>query len=250
MANILITGASSGIGEALAYYYAKFPTNNLFLCGRNVDRLSAVAKKCGTLGAKVFSQIADVTSPAQMQAWIEACHQQAPLNLVIANAGVATCDDESTDAIYNTFQTNVFGVLNTVLPALEIFKKETYKNKQIAIMSSIAGYYGMPPCPAYSASKNCVKAFGQALRGRYGKKDIKINVICPGFIRSRITEKNTCPMPFFMEADFAAQKIAKGLRNNQGIISFPWQLRIAVWLMSVLPNPISNFIGSKLPYKV
>ncbi len=249
MANILITGASSGLGEGLAYFYASKKNTTLFISGRNQDRLNNVAKKCIDLGATVHANVIDVTKKEAMQEWITQCHLQAKLNLVIANAGVSTDNDECCDAMYNTININVVGVLNTILPVLDIYKTQKYKNKQIAIISSIAGYFPMAQCPAYSASKNCVKTLGLAFRERYKKHGIKINVICPGFIRSRITDKNTCPMPLFMETDIAAQKIADRLERNQGLISFPFAFRFVAWFISSLPYCISSFLMSLLPNK-
>ena len=124
------------------------------------------------------------------------------------------------------------------------------KPRIIAITASIAGYHGLAGCPSYSASKACVKAYGEAMRIRLAKENIQLNVICPGFVRSRITDKNTCPMPFFMEAPQAAEIIAKGVDGNKGIIAFPWPLRLSAWFMSCLPNIISDFIYSRLPHKV
>lgn len=82
------------------------------------------------------------------------------------------------------------------------------------------------------------------------KFGINVSVICPGFVRSRITDKNTCPMPFFMEAENAAKIIVERIDKNVGLIAFPWQMRFATWLGSILPNCVSDFIYSKLPYKV
>mgnify|MGYP000198115347 FL=1 len=185
-----------------------------------------------------------------MRAWINQSNKKAALNLVLANAGVATIK-ENDENVYNTFNTNVFGVLNTVLPAVALFSKRRGKGvKAIAMLSSIAGYHGLAGCPSYSASKACVKAYGEALRVYLAPKDIQISVICPGFVKSRITDKNTCPMPFFMPAEKAAGIIGRGLENNVGLIAFPWPMRLAVWFLSVLPNCVSSFICSKLPYKV
>ena len=134
-----------------------------------------------------------------MRAWINQSNKKAALNLVLANAGVATTK-ENDENVYNTFNTNVFGVLNTVLPAVALFSKRRGKGvKAIAMLSSIAGYHGLAGCPSYSASKACVKAYGEALRVYLAPKDIQISVICPGFVKSRITDKNTCPMPFFKQ---------------------------------------------------
>ena len=249
--NILLTGASSGIGEALAYYYAKQETTeNIFICGRNTERLEDVAKKCETLGtAKIHATTLDVSNKSDVLNWINNAEKQAPLNLIFANAGVATLE-ETPENIFNTFNINVMGVLNTVVPAVEIYKKREDKNKIIAITSSIAGYHGLSSCPSYSASKACVKAYGEALRLDLLKYNIQVNTICPGFIRSRITDKNKCPMPFFMETEPAAEIIAKRIEKNIGLIAFPWPMRFATWFLSILPNRFSDFIYKRIPHKV
>lgn len=291
--NVLITGATSGIGEALALYYARYGAKNLFICGRNESRLDVVAKKCRSFGTVVFAKVLDVTDQQAVKYWLEECEQTAPLNLVIANAGVATLE-ETTENVYNTFNTNINGVLNTVLPTIEIYKnrirrqtgdsnssldqfihkmkkqKQAFSlnpfrkkylgdigcelfhtdSKAIAITSSIAGYHGLAACPSYSASKACVKAWGEALRISLKPFRINVSVICPGFVRSRITDQNTCSMPFFMEADKAAEIIAQRIEKNIGLIAFPWPMRFVSWLGSILPNRVSEFIYSRLPYKV
>ena len=248
--NILITGASSGIGAALAIYYAEHHAATLFLCARNKERLENVAQKCRYRGATVYTKVLDVTDKDAVAQWINECNQQAPIDLVYANAGVST-GQETPENIYNTFNTNIFGVLNTITPAVEIFKnRKDNAKKTVAIISSIAGYHGLPACPSYSATKACVKAYGEALRENLKKENINVCVICPGFVRSRITDKNTCPMPFFMEANQAASIIAKGVAKNTGLIAFPYMMRLAVYLLSVLPNCISGFIYGRLPHKV
>lgn len=249
--NILITGASSGIGEALALYYAKQGIQTLFICGRNAERLKHVAAECSKSGITVHRKILDVTDREQTAAWIKSCDKTARLNLVFANAGVST-GAETASNIYNTFNTNIFGVLNTVLPTIELYqrRKKTDSPRIIALTSSIAGYHGLAGCPSYSASKACVKAYGEAMRVRLAQENIQLNVICPGFVRSRITDQNTCPMPFFMEAENAAELIAEKIDRNVGLIAFPLPMRLAAWLGSILPNALSTYIYSKLPYKV
>ena len=119
--NILLTGASSGIGKALALYYAKQPeTENLFICGRNEKRLNAVKQACEKAGtATIHAQVLDVTDRIAVEKWINDAEKTAYLNLVFANAGVATLE-ETPKNIFNTFNTNVMGVINTVTPAVEI----------------------------------------------------------------------------------------------------------------------------------
>lgn len=248
--HVLITGASSGIGEALAIYYASHGVKLLSLCGRNKERLDKTAEECRKFGVEVDARIVDVRMKEDVEAWINEANEKMPLNLVFANAGVATLE-ETTDNVRRTFFVNVLGVVNTVLPVIELFKKAPEEQmKHIAITSSIAGYHGMPTCPSYSATKACVKAWGEGLRLSLAPLGIRVSTICPGFIRSRITDKNTCPMPYFMEADKAAEIIAKRIEKNVGLIAFPWQMRLATWLGSILPNRLSDFIYSKLPYKV
>ena len=248
--HVLITGASSGIGEALAIYYAKNGTNLLSLCGRNEERLNKTADECQKLGAKVDVKIVDVADKAEVEAWVKSANDKMPLNLVFANAGVATLE-ETSENVLRTFNINVMGVVNTVLPVIELFKKAPADQmKHIAITSSIAGYHGMPTCPSYSATKAGVKAWGEGLRLSLAPLGIRVSTICPGFIRSRITDKNTCPMPYFMETDKAVEIIAKRIEKNVGLIAFPWQMRFATWIASILPNCVSDFIYSKLPYKV
>ena len=245
--HILITGASSGIGEALAIHYAKNKgCHMLSLCGRNAERLNAVAEKCRVEGVEVEAKILDITDAKATENWIKDTHKHHPLNLVFANAGVATTQ-ETSENIRRTFETNVMGVVNTVLPVLDLFKQNPQQeNRHIVILGSIAGYHGLPACPSYSASKAGVITWGKALRLRHKKDGIKISVVCPGFVRSRITDKNTCPMPFFMEADKAAEIIATRVEKNVGLIAFPWQMRFATWLGSILPNRLSDFIYEHL----
>lgn len=250
--NILITGATSGIGEALALYYAEHGATNLFICGRNKERLADVKLRCEEKGAKVYADIMDVTDSESMRKWIEKSNQTAPLNIVIANAGVST-GEETESNVRNTIQTNVCGVVNTALPTIEAFNNRSSINtydKHLVLIASIAGYHGLATAPSYSASKAFVKAWGEALHLSLREKHIKVSVVCPGFVRSRITDKNTCPMPFFMEAPQAAKIIANGIRKNKGIIAFPWPLRFSAWLLSCLPNVLSDLIYGKLPHKV
>ncbi len=249
--NILITGASSGIGEALALHYAKEGAACLFICGRNAKRLDDVAARCRASGAKVYPKIIDITDEKAVTAWLNDCQKIAPIHLVFANAGVSTTQ-EIPENIRRTFATNVNGVVNTVLPAIEIMQKAPKKQpKHIVITASIAGYHGLPACPSYSATKACVKAWGEALRIDLQKRyALKVSVVAPGFVRSRITDKNTCPMPFFMEADKAAALIARRVDKNIGLIAFPWPMRFGAWIISILPNALSNLIYRLLPYKV
>ncbi len=247
--NTLITGASSGIGEALALACAK-RGDTLFLCGRDNARLEDVVRRCRSLGAATYGTVVDVTDRAAVAAWIQASEAIAPIERVFSNAGVGT-GLENTENMRKTFDINVGGTLNVVLPVLDIFQARRLSNeRQILITASIAGYGPLKSCPAYSATKSCVKTWGLALRGMLAREGIKVSVICPGFVRSRLTDKNTCPMPFFMEADKAADIILKRADKNIGLIAFPWPMRFATWFLSILPFRLNELINRLLPAKI
>jgi len=238
---ILITGASSGIGAALAQHYAAEGVY-LALSGRDRDRLEEVAERCRDRGAEVAPEAIDVTDKEAMRAWIAGVDDAHPLDLVIANAGVGITPSREVpvdEATERTFAINVHGVFHTIHPALERMKAR--QRGQIAIMSSIAGYMGLPTAAPYSASKVAVKAYGDALRGAYWGR-VRVNVICPGFIESPMTARNRFPMPFLWSADKAAQVIARRLARNRGIITFPWPMWLALATLSRLPRGLAIFL--------
>lgn len=142
--NVLITGASSGIGEALARHYAITGAGTLFISGRNRERLETVKTACERYNVKVYAEVMDVTYRQNTAAWIKKCEEIAPLNIVYANAGVATLE-ETPENIYNTFNTNVFGVLNTLIPTVEIFKIAVTNTKPLLLLLPSPVITACPP---------------------------------------------------------------------------------------------------------
>ncbi len=248
MKTVLITGASSGVGEAIAVECARRGAETMFICGRDAGRLEAVAEKCRGLGAKVSAKIVDVADESAMREWIEACDAESPLEVVYSNAGIGTGREDEVN-VRRTFAVNLGGCLNTVLPAIECFRRRGSGRRQIVITSSIAGYAPLSTCPSYAGTKAAVKSWGLSLRGMLKREGIKVNVVCPGFIRSRITDRNTCPMPFFMEADRAARTIVGRVERNVGLIAFPWPMRLATWLLASMPWRLAEFVSGILPEK-
>ncbi len=248
--SILITGASSGIGKALALLYATTGIT-LFLSARHIGRLNDVAEQCRAQGARVIVSQTDVTDAEEMERWIIACDDNTPLDLLIANAGVsrdtAQADATSCNAVKAVFSINAQGVLNTVLPILP--RMRSRQHGQIALMSSLASFRGLPNATAYCASKGMVRLWGESLRATLAVDHVRVSVICPGFIRSRITDANRFRMPFFMEADVAARTIQRALIRNKGRIAFPWLLYLGVWFLSALPDTIADWLCRRLPVK-
>lgn len=251
MTSVLITGASSGIGEALALHYAR-PGMFLALSGRNEERLDAVAQACRSKGAVVDIAVLDAVDRDNMAGWIADVDETRPLDLVIANAGISggtggVMNGEPVDQARHIFEVNVMGVLNTIEPVLP---RMLARNKgQIALVSSMAGFRGFPSAPAYSASKGAVRFYGEALRGALSKTGVRVNVIMPGFVKSRITDANDFPMPFLMAADKAAAIIATGLAKNHGRIAFPLPTYLGAWFISILPDVLAQKMLGKLPAK-
>jgi short-subunit dehydrogenase len=247
--SILITGASSGIGEALALAYAR-PGAELALTGRNAARLDAVAGACRDAGAATATALIDVTGREAMARWIGEVDAAAPLELVIANAGISAGTGRlgETDAqARQIFAVNFDGVMNTVLPALDGFRAR--RRGQVAIVSSLAGFRGIPGAPAYCASKAAVKVWGEALRGHLAPEGIGVTVVCPGFVKSRMTAVNKFPMPLLMEVERAAAIIQRGLARNKARIAFPRRLAAAVWLLAALPPALTDPLLRRMPEK-
>ncbi len=249
--HIVITGASSGIGEALALGYAA-PGVRLGLTGRDAGRLEAVAVACRAKGADVDAVTICVTDRAGMEQWLLKLDDRQPVDLVIANAGISAGMGKSRDAekpeqVRYLFEVNVTGVFNTIDPLLA---RMTVRGAgHIALMSSLAGFRGWPGAPAYSATKAAVRSYGEALRGTLARSGVQVHVICPGFVKSRITDVNQFPMPFIMDGKRAARIIRSGIARNKGRIAFPFPAYFPVWLLSVLPDALAGKILQRVPAK-
>ncbi|WP_419799338.1 MAG: SDR family NAD(P)-dependent oxidoreductase [Terasakiella sp.] len=249
MKHILITGASSGIGAALALEYAQ-EGHHLSLSGRNHERLNTIAQLCENKGAHVHTALIDVCDRAAMTDWLLKTDARHKIDLIIANAGISNGSgnaDNWEESTRDIFAVNLAGTLNTILPLLPTMVARG--SGQIALMSSLAGFRGLASSPAYSASKVCVKAYGEALRLRYGADGLKVNVICPGFVESGITRQNTFKMPLLMSGDKAARLIRRGLDKNKAIITFPWPMALATRLFASLPLWLVEGLSTFMPKK-
>lgn len=247
--SVLITGATGGLGAALARAYAG-PGVALALTGRDVTRLNGVADDCRAAGAEVTSDTLDVRDGAALGDWIAAVDDAAPLDLVIANAGISAGTGgggETDQQARRVFAVNVDGVVNTVLPAAARMRPRG--RGQIGIMASLAAFRGFPGAPAYCASKAAVRIWGEALRGELHGDGIGVSVICPGYVRTPMTAVNDFPMPFLMDAERAAAIIRRGLARGKARIAFPWPMYALVRAVAGLPPVITDPLLRRLPKK-
>jgi short-subunit dehydrogenase len=240
---IIITGASSGIGRAIALACAG-PNVILGLLGRDRERLIQTAAACRSAGAMVEIGVVDVRDADAMQHWLESFDQQHAVDLVIANAGVTgglasgnRC--ESTATSRSIIETNICGVLNTVQPLLGVMTQR--RSGQIAIISSIAGFVPVTDAPSYCASKAAVLRYGLALRSGLRSQGVKVNVVCPGYVATPMATREIGPRPFEVSAERAAALTLRGLRKNKAVIAFPRFLAMITWLGGVLPDRVRQF---------
>lgn len=246
---VLITGASSGIGAALAHAYAA-RNRRLILIGRDQTRLDAVSDAIQPTGAIVHSATIDITDKAFLSEWLKRVDSESPIDLAIANAGVSGGADggqESRDQIDHIFDVNVLGVLNTIHPLIEVMR--TRGHGQIALMGSLAGLRGFPGAPAYCASKAAVLSYGDSLRVALKSAGISVSVILPGFVDSAMTARNPYHMPLKMPADQAAAIIRRKLAKGKGRIAFPWPMAIAARAGQILPWPLVDRMLARAPAK-
>jgi short-subunit dehydrogenase len=238
--SIVITGASSGIGEALALDYAA-PGVALALTGRDAQRLEAVAEACRAKGATVSADAVDVVDRTRLAAFLTAFDDAHPVDLILANAGVSIDKDNSSlhdfSIIRKTFEVNVDGVFNTIEPLLDRLRAR--RRGQIGIVASLASFIGLPYSASYNGSKAAVRVWGESIRYVLKKDGIGVSVVCPGFVISRITVSAPFPMPFLMSAARASAIIRLGLARNKPRIAFPIGTKAGVWLGSVLPGGLT-----------
>ena len=237
--NIALTGASSGLGRALALELAT-PGVTLHLSGRDAARLSAVAAEVRARGAATTETRLDVTDRDAMGAWVQGI---PGLDLVIANAGISAGPGqghfEGSGQTRAVFATNVDGVFNTVLPALE------RRCRHIVIIGSIAGLIALPTSPAYSAAKAALDFWVRGVAPRAAREGIILTIVRPGFIRTPLTAKNPYAMPGLMDSERAAKIIATGIARGQKSITFPQWLASLAWLGNLLPKQLFSGVPGK-----
>ncbi len=242
MKRLILTGASGGLGLALAERFAR-PGASMLLLGRDEARLRAAADAARAKGAEVETVVRDVTDRGGMAAALTEFDARAPVDLLIANAGVTAGTrpggaPETPQDARRVWETNFAGMLNTVEPLLPALRARP--GARIALMSSMAALRPQPDLPSYSASKAAVRAYGVALRGALRREGASVSVICPGFVTSPMSARHQGFKPFEIGADRAAALIEKGLARRDPFITFPWPLTLLTWLDNRLPATVSD----------
>lgn len=249
---VAITGASSGLGRALAEACAA-PGVALHLAGRDAGRLGAVAEACRVRGATVHETVLDVTDAAAAAAWVQGAGR---LDLVIANAGISGGTGGATepaDQAQRIFATNVTGVLNTALPAIAAMAAQAPGpdgvRGRVAVITSIAAFVAAPGAPAYCASKAAVQRWAEALDATERGRGIRLHAVCPGYIRTPMTARNPFPMPFLMSAEDAARRTLAGIARGRIRVAYPLPLYLMARLVGGMPAGWRNTLFGRLPAK-
>ena len=251
--DVLITGATSGLGRALAEACAA-PGVTLHLSGRDAGRLDAVATACIARGAAVSPAVLSVTDAEAMARWIAGAGR---LDLVIANAGISGGTGGTTepaDQIQRIFATNVTGVLNTALPAIALMAEQPPKGEggvrgRIAVIASLAAFVAAPGAPAYCASKSAIQRWAEATDATERKRGIRLHAVCPGYIRTPMTARNPFPMPFLMDLERAAQRTLDGIAAGKVRVAYPRRLYAMSRVVGALPVGWRNALLSGVPAK-
>ncbi|MEW6689974.1 MAG: SDR family oxidoreductase [Pseudomonadota bacterium] len=248
MRRIFITGASAGIGEALARHYAR-PDTAIGLLARRRDLLEQLASSLPGRSAIYASDIADTAAiGAAARDFIE--RFGAP-DLVIANAGISigTHGDDIRDVekLRRVLEVNVAGLAATLAafaPALRAARAGT-----LCGIASIAGFRGLPGAGAYSASKAAAIAWLEALRAELAGSGVAVVTICPGYIDTPMTRVNKYRMPFLLPADEAARRIARAIEARRRLAVIPWQMALVSILLRALPGWLYDRVAARAPRK-
>jgi short-subunit dehydrogenase len=233
----IITGASSGIGYALAVELAR-RGHRLGLVARRADALGRVAERLRRMGTEIAVAQADVADRAAIEEAVRAIEATlGPCEWMIANAGVGAptpAHRVTVDEIERIFAVNIHGVLYTLGSVLPGMLERS--GGRLAVVSSVAGFRGLPGSAAYSASKACVSALLESFRVDLAARGVLCTTIHPGFVATPMSDRNRSPRLFLVTAEHAAVVIADGIERGDAEVTFPWQMRLLMAVVRWLPN--------------
>lgn len=247
---VLVTGASSGIGRALAVELGRRGAR-VGLLARRAEALIEVAGEIERAGGKALALTADVRDAAEVERAVARVQELwGGIDVLVANAGMSTTTGatklnagEASDVI----SVNVNGVINSVAAVLPGMLER--KAGHLVAISSLASYRGMPKSGAYSASKAAVSTFFESLRVDLRRSGIAVTTIHPGFIRTPMTAGRKTRLPFLMEVEPAARLILRAVERRARTYAFPWQLAGVVRLMKYLPDALYDRLASNTSFR-
>lgn len=245
---IVITGASSGLGEALALYYAT-REYQLVLIARREDRLNDVAQRCRAKGAEVESIVADVNDFERMREVGEDLGKQ-PIDRIMLNAGVSVGHYEGVtpfadfERLFKTNFLSVHALLEPIIPRLI-----EQKSGEIVFISSLASLFTMPTSIAYSSSKRALNAYAEGLHYQLKPQGITVMTIMPGFIESEMTQKNRFKMPFFMNTHEGIARITHAIERKKIRYAFPFRFYLMIRIVLLFPQSLRDIIVNFTNFK-
>jgi len=245
---VIITGASSGIGRALALEYARLGAT-LGLIARRADLLTQLA---ASLPVRSYTYAVDVTNAHSLATASEDFIARAGCpDIVIANAGVSagtlTGHPEDNATFDEIMTVNVTGIMLTFQPFVEALKRQ--RKGVLVGIASVAGFRGLPGAAAYCASKAAAISYLESLRVELRGSGVSVVTICPGYIATPMTSKNPYRMPFLMNSDVAAAKMAMAIAARKRFYVLPWQMALVGWVLRWLPRPLYDLLFARAPHK-
>jgi len=242
--NIWITGASTGIGKALAIKFA----NEGWNVAASARRENLLLELCKA-NSSIYSFPLDVTNSENTKIIFDDITKKLNgIDLCVFSTGTYDPNDEkeiNIKKMQDVMKVNFFGTVNCIKAVEENFKEK--KDGHISIVSSVAGYGGLPNSSGYGPSKAALINLAESLYFDYKKYNIRVSLISPGFIKTSLTDKNKFKMPFIKSTEFAANKIYKGLiKSNAFEITFPKELTLIMKIFKILPYKIYFYLVSKL----
>jgi short-subunit dehydrogenase len=249
---VVITGASSGLGAALARAYAA-PGMALGLLGRDHARLDATARACEASGAHVRAAAIDVADAPAMAAWLSAFDADSPVELLVANAGTSAgpppeSPSEGVASASRQVAVNLLGTIHTVEPLLPALCAR--RRGRVAVIASIAAYRGLPYSPGYCASKAGLRAYAEALRPRLEPLGVGVTAVCPGFFASPMTDRFDGPTPFLLTGENAARLVKRGIDRGRRRVAFPWPLVRGLQFCDIAPALIGDAILRRFRFRI
>ena len=242
--HVAITGASGGLGRALAEHYAG-PGRRLSLAGRDRQRLAACAAACQAKGALAEAAIFDIRDSRALLDWLRSLHETQPVDLVFANAGVSApeAELERFEDLNRLLEVNALGAIRTARAAAELMLERG--RGQIVIISSLAALQPLKSSPVYCAGKAAARFYGLSLRARLAPRGLGVTVVSPGYVDTPMSRRLKGPKPFLRSPEKAAAHIARRLAANPREIAFPGILALGLRLLSILPESAAGFFLKK-----